>query len=608
VPTPTVDAQTLLLDTFAGWDGGARTAPEKGKGYGTVQGVCERLPGDSGPLMRFSSRRVETPEKGVNVYYTVRELSNYVAEMWPLRSLGDEIFSTGEHFIYSVEKAEMSQAGGGYPWLKEHLVSGYVPAWRQPLFDGETDAAIATQGLSRWHNYYVEGMRWLMEKTGVDGLYLDGIGYDREIMKRIAKVMQRTDRDSRINFHSGNNYAYLDHRTSPANQYMEHFPYISNLWFGEMYDYNLPPDYWLIEVSGLPFGLTSEMLNYENGGNPYRGMLYGMTGRQHASVSAMWRFWDSFGIEDAEMIGYWEDACPVRTDRKGVLATVYRKPGKSLISLARWPEERTVRQAVVGPATTAPTIDGTLSSGEWDETAKLAGFSLLGDDKLAGEQSEVYVTHDAERLYVGFRCQQAAGPKADVKQRDGQTWTDDAVELFIQPDPQAGRYVQLVGNSTGVFADCRGQDVSWNGDWTYRASVHGGYWEGEVAVSFETLGMSAPTEGLQIGFNACRDRQLPTSELSTWAALGSGFHDPGHFGRLVFSERLPVTQDTPDRLSAEQRPVDVRLEIDWKTLGLDPAKAKLTAPQIASFQDPREFAVGEPIPVEPGKGWLVVVE
>jgi hypothetical protein len=34
------------------------------------------------------------------------------------------------------------------------------------------------KGLSRWHNFYVEGLRFLMERTGIDGLYLDGIGYD----------------------------------------------------------------------------------------------------------------------------------------------------------------------------------------------------------------------------------------------------------------------------------------------------------------------------------------------------------------------------------------------------------------------------------------------
>ncbi|MBM3501095.1 MAG: hypothetical protein FJX74_20785, partial [Armatimonadetes bacterium] len=196
---PSADEHTLLLDTFSGWDGGERTRPERGT-PGVLSGVCERR--DS--ALAFSYREIEGPPKGVNIYYTVRELSNYVAEMWALRSLGDEVFRTGGVSIYTDPDVPPA---GGYAWLREHLVAGYEPAWRTALWNGELDAAISQQGLSRWHNYYVEGLRWIMGATGVDGLYLDGIGYDREIMKRVAKVMARTDPGYRINFHSGDNWS-----------------------------------------------------------------------------------------------------------------------------------------------------------------------------------------------------------------------------------------------------------------------------------------------------------------------------------------------------------------------------------------------------------------
>jgi len=330
-----VDADTLLLDTFSKWQGEDESVPEKiaSGGYGQFSGLVNKSSDTSKTHVAFAS----IPKKmGVNIYYTVRELSNYVVEMWPLRSLGDEIFTTGDVMLYTDKGAVMSTAGGGYPWLKEHLVTGYVPGWRQPLWDGLHDAAIGTQGLSRWHNYYVEGMQWLMKNTGLDGLYLDGIGYDREIMKRIVKVMYRNNPDYRTNFHGGNDYDYMERKISPVNEYMEHFPYITNLWLGEMYDYESKPDYWFVEISGIPFGLTSEMLNYENGGNAYRGMIYGMTGRMHPSAPAMWKLWDQFGIQKAEWLGYWNPNCPVKTDNPDILATVYKKKGKTLISIASW--------------------------------------------------------------------------------------------------------------------------------------------------------------------------------------------------------------------------------------------------------------------------------
>ena len=603
---PEVRDGTLLLDTFARVANG-RTQPERGPA-GELAGTTRVATTDGRRELRLEFKEVPGTRNGVNLYYTVRELSNHVVEMWPLRSLGDEIFQTREQFIYSVDKTFFGQPGGGYPWLQEHLVNGYVPAWRQPLPDGDHDAAIGTQGLSRWHNYYVEGMRWLMEHTGIDGLYLDGIGYDREIMKRIARVMHRANPNYRINFHSGDNFTFMDWRTSPANSYMEHFPYISNLWMGEMYDYDRSPDYWLVEISGIPFGLTSEMLNYENGGNAYRGMVFGMTGRQHASVSAMWRFWDEFGIQDAEWLGWWSPKCPVRTDNPEVLATVYRKKGKSLIALAHWPSERRPASAVARVASAAPRIDGHLDDAEWRGAAVLGGFTQhnsTGSPAIA--PTEVRLTWDAQRLYIGFRCGTPGGPpKAAVTERDGPVYEDDAVELFIQPDPARPRYLQFVGNSAGAFYDGEGaNNAAWNGDWEYRASVREGFWEGEAVVTWASLGMAPPSGEATIGLNVCRDHRGAQSGASCWSPVSGGFHNPSLFGRLTLTERGVST--VHDAASGPQPPA-ARLRIDWKALGIDPARATLTAPAIEHFQPAARFRVEEPIVMEPAKGWLLVLE
>ena len=287
----------------------------------------------------------EAHEAGLRVklYYTVREQSNYTGEFWALRSLGDEVLLHGPGFHladqFTDRKGDPTPTVGS-SWLREHAISGYVPAWHDPLGPGHYDAAIATTPLSRWHNYYLEGVNWLMWSTGIDGLYLDGIGYDREIMKRVRKVMQRAQPGSLIDFHSGNNFHPEYGLNSPMNQYLELFPYVDSLWMGEGYDYNESPDYWLVEIAGLPFGLFSEML--QGGGQPWRGMLYGMSSRLGwgpGDPRALWKLWDAFGIKEARMIGYWDATCPVKTDRPDVLATVYRKEGKTLIALASWAQQ-----------------------------------------------------------------------------------------------------------------------------------------------------------------------------------------------------------------------------------------------------------------------------
>jgi hypothetical protein len=125
---------------------------------------------------------------------------------------------------------------------------------------------------------------------------------------------------------------------------MEHFPYLNRLWFGEYFDYEQnTPDFFLIEVSGIPFGLMGEML--EHGGNPWRGMVYGMTNRMPWSDNAdprpLWRLWDDFGMQGTTMIGYWSPNCPVTTGNAAVPATVYQKPGAALVSLASWASQDT---------------------------------------------------------------------------------------------------------------------------------------------------------------------------------------------------------------------------------------------------------------------------
>ena len=155
-------------------------------------------------------------------------------------------------------------------------------------------------------------------------------------MKRVRKILDEHRPDALIDLHSANQFNIRDGFANSANLYLEHFPYIDRLWFGEYFDYNASPDYWLVEVSGIPFGLLGEML--QDGGNPWRGMLYGMTSRLPwaGDPRPIWRFWDRFGMNKTQMIGYWSPNCPVRTGHEDVLTTVYRSDEKSLIAIASW--------------------------------------------------------------------------------------------------------------------------------------------------------------------------------------------------------------------------------------------------------------------------------
>ncbi len=270
------------------------------------------------------------------IYYTIRELTNHVTEIWALRSFGDEILRSGN--------------GGGYTWLREHFIDDYHPQWYQHFENVSSDASLLTSTTdSRWYNYYIEGLRWLVKNQDIDGLYLDDVSFDRRMLKRMRKVMEAEKPGCILDLHSNTGFS-----KGPAIQYTEFFPYIDKLWFGESFQYNnMSPENWLVEVSGIPFGLMGDMLH--GGGNRWLGMLFGMTVRlpwesegNTADPRPVWKFWDDFGIADAEMIGFWAEACPVRvdytesTDNKDggdIEITVYKKSDKVLLAIGNFGEQ-----------------------------------------------------------------------------------------------------------------------------------------------------------------------------------------------------------------------------------------------------------------------------
>ncbi|MBS2212689.1 hypothetical protein KEM09_14820 [Carboxylicivirga mesophila] len=276
-------------------------------------------------------------EKGqkVKIYNTVRELTNYTTELWALRSLGNEILGDGK--------------GGGYPWLREHLIDGYHPQWYQYFPEKSADASIVnTPSDSRWYNYYIEGLAWLVRNIDIDGLYLDDVSYDRRIVKRMRKVLDKEKPGCILDLHSNTGFS-----KGPATQYTEYFPYLDKLWFGESFHYDkMSPENWLVEVSGIPFGLMGDMLH--RGGNRWLGMLYGMTVR-HPWVTdgvlcdprPIWKVWDDFGIHTAQMVGFWESKPYVTTTNPNVKATVYKKDGKTLVALGNFSEKTEQCQLII---------------------------------------------------------------------------------------------------------------------------------------------------------------------------------------------------------------------------------------------------------------------
>jgi hypothetical protein len=258
----------------------------------------------------------------VKLYYTIRELSNHTVELQALRSLGSEVIAPGN--------------AHGAAWLWEHMGEGYRPAWYVRMMDGSVvDAAFVTTPLSRWINYYLEGLRWMFENYKIDGVYMDDVCFDRTVMKRMRRIIEKYRPGALIDLHSNTSYS-----KGAMNQYTEFFPYVDRLWFGEWFRYNeMTADSWFVTFSGIPFGLMGEML--QGGGNPWLGAVYGTTRRLYGKIEdgnpgAIWKLWSDFGIEKAQMIGYWDEKPAVTTGDDGVKATAFVRDGRVFVALGNF--------------------------------------------------------------------------------------------------------------------------------------------------------------------------------------------------------------------------------------------------------------------------------
>lgn len=272
---------------------------------------------------------------GVRLYYTTRELTVKVPELWALRSLGTEVIHEGP----GKDTRTLIHPNGPNEWLNQNLTTHFIPAWynafREGKYAGDMDISVITTPDSRWNNYYLEGLHWMVKNLGIDGIYIDDSALDRQTLQRARRILDKDGKRRTIDIHSWNHMNQWAGYANSLHIYTELLPYVDRTWIGEGFREDNTMDFWLVEMSGIPFGLLSETLDAKN---RFRGMIYGMLPRLPWSGNPvpLWEVWDTFGMKDAEMHGYWDPQCPVKTDNPDIPATVYTNGKRALVVLANW--------------------------------------------------------------------------------------------------------------------------------------------------------------------------------------------------------------------------------------------------------------------------------
>lgn len=273
----------------------------------------------------------------MRLYYTTRELTVKIPELWALRSLKGEIIHDGP----GKDARTLIHPNGPHKWLSDNLQTNFIPAWYNAFsegkYKGDMDLSIITTPDSRWNNYYLEGLRWMVNHIGLDGVYIDDSALDRKTLQRARRILDADGKERLIDIHSWNHNNEWAGFANSLHIYLDLLPYVDKTWIGEGFSENNPADFWLVEMSGIPFGMMSETLDAHN---VMRGMTFGMLPRLPWSGNPvpMWKLWDSFDMKTAQFMGYWDSRNPLKCVSDQVKASLFVHPenGKTLVVLSNW--------------------------------------------------------------------------------------------------------------------------------------------------------------------------------------------------------------------------------------------------------------------------------
>ncbi|MFM9009668.1 MAG: hypothetical protein ACKON8_02000, partial [Planctomycetota bacterium] len=189
----------------------------------------------------------------------------------------------------------------------------------------------------------------------------------------------------------------------------------------------------------------------------------------------------------------------------------------------------------------APKLDGTLDDPQWQKCPPLV-LGACDKDQPLEPATEARVLFGPKAVYVGVSCAEpdTAGLSAKVRDRDGEVWADDAVEIHISGDPRLGDY-QFILNPAGALYDARDKEAAWNSSAEAAAAVvDGKRWTATLAIPLAEVGAYVG-ENQPWVLNICRSR--PRGGLWSWSVLGEcDFHRTADFGRIT-GVRVPRRVD-----------------------------------------------------------------
>lgn len=166
---------------------------------------------------------------------------------------------------------------------------------------------------------------------------------------------------------------------------------------------------------------------------------------------------------------------------------------------------------------TAPVIDGKLNDATWQKSTELSEFVNWSLDNYIKDDVSVFLCYDEKNLYIAFRN---ADPTAkDLNKtvsskgpRDTFLWGRNHVSVSIANKDVS---VRFMADPKGTMTDWKNEDIAWNGNWIYAASINETDWTAEYSIPLGEFGITGISQNTEL--NISLSRSYPHGESSNWS-------------------------------------------------------------------------------------------
>ncbi len=173
-------------------------------------------------------------------------------------------------------------------------------------------------------------------------------------------------------------------------------------------------------------------------------------------------------------------------------------------------------------------------------------FRDVSTGEAPDQVTKVRLAWNERELRILF-CSVDADPWATLRERDAPLYTEEVVEMFLDPVGDLASYFEIEVNPLNAVLDLvvRRNRSGLKKDFAWRCEdlrtkvllVEGG-WNAELSIPFRSLVAEPPEPGSRWRVNFCRiDRPKDRErELSAWSPTGlRQFHVPERFGVVEFT-------------------------------------------------------------------------